>query len=99
MLVHPRLESMLREWRSECQTQNGRAPREDDLIVPAEGLTFRHKNDGWTEQNEDLQTLGLRHRRQHDFRRTFISLARDGGHTQFRPAVVTATVTVDRVPE
>lgn len=77
--VHPKLQSMLRVWRDEWQTKHGRAPRPDDLIVPAEGLTFRHKNDGWTEQNEDLQTLGLRHRRQHDFRRTFISLARDGG--------------------
>ena len=57
----------------------GREPTERDLIIPSR----RGKNRGCrlslVRFHEDLERLGLRERRQHDLRRTFISLARADG--------------------
>jgi len=80
--VHPVLAAMLAEWWAEgWQATFGRAPRHDDLIVPSRGLRMRNKKDAWEGLKHDLKQLGLRQRRGHDMRRTFISLARaDGAH-------------------
>lgn len=88
--VHPTLAAILAEWKlSGWPAMMGRAPGPDDLIVPLPaGLrtkagTMRDKNRGYKAITADLATLGLRHRRGHDLRRTMISLARaDGARTE-----------------
>lgn len=80
MPVHPTLAKMLARWRlSGWQAMHGRSPKEDDLIVPGEGGGILNSN--WTLKrfHQDLELLGLRARRQHDARRTFISIARGNG--------------------
>jgi integrase len=83
--VHPVLDAMLTEWRLLGWARAmGREPTQDDLIVPfAEpGRHFgKNLDDQMTLRrfHEDLDTLGLRHRRQHDTRRTFISLCMSDG--------------------
>jgi integrase len=78
--VHSALAWILAEWkRSGWPEMMGREPTERDLIIPSR----RGKNRGCrlslVRFHEDLDRLGLRHRRQHDLRRTFISLARADG--------------------
>jgi integrase len=65
-----------RWWQSRTVTHGELPPPDYD---PPE--TFRHRNSGTMYQRfqADLERLGLRSRRQHDTRRTFISLARDDG--------------------
>ena len=53
----------------------GRPPRPEDLIVPSRRGNHRNVNHMGRRLHEDLERLGLRQRNQHDFRRTFISLA------------------------
>jgi integrase len=91
MAVHPTLAAMLAEWRlSGWPALMGRQPEPGDLICPtgepkagkgprvAKG-SKRSKNYSYARFCEDLDALGFRHRRQHDFRRTMISLAQDDG--------------------
>ncbi len=78
--VHPVLAWTLTEWKhSGWPEMMGREPTERDLIIPSR----RGKNRGCrlslVRFHEDLERLGLRTRRQHDLRRTFISLARTDG--------------------
>ena len=55
-------------------------PTPDDLIIPTRSLTVRTSDNSLRALHGDLETLGLRARRGHDLRRTFITLARaDGG--------------------
>jgi integrase len=86
--VHPTLASMLAEWKlGGWAKMMGRQPTPDDLVLPlppaSEAATklgpWRRKE--WVHKalKVDLATLGLRHRRGHDLRRTFISLARSSG--------------------
>lgn len=82
--VHPTLAAILAEWRlSGWPMFFGRTPRGDDFIVPwrkVKGTRCRSYRRMWKYMQEDLDALGLRRRRQHDARRTFISLAQaDGG--------------------
>lgn len=91
MPIHPFLAEMLRVWKGSGWARVfGRLPREDDLVVPVapeparQGPTktpggLRDKNFSWKRLKKDLETLGLRHRRIHDLRRTGISLARADG--------------------
>lgn len=86
MPVHPVLAAMLAEWKL-----NGfprwmmRNPRPDDFIVPE--TSMQHKRRGevrvvsscWTRLQRTLMRLGLRRRRQHDARRTLISIGRADG--------------------
>ncbi len=97
--LHPALAAMLDEWRDlGWQGHVGRAPEADDLIVPLEhdpprkqarpnprGGGMRSKNDTRKRWLRDLETLGMRHRRGHDLRATFITLADEDGCD---PAVV-----------
>ena len=93
MPIHPVLAAMLAEWKMHGWPEMmGRIPTPDDLIIPLppehamrrrinpgpEGM--RGKNyAGKIFREHDLPTLGLRHRRAHDLRRTFISLAQADG--------------------
>lgn len=73
--VHPTLAKMLAEWRlSGWAARHGQAPGQDDLIVPGRLGKTLNSNSSLLRLHEDLSTLGLRERRQHDARRTFISL-------------------------
>lgn len=83
--VHPRLGEVLARWKrsEELHALLGREPAEDDLIIPTadKRRSDQHRTHHAVYQGlqEDLRRLGLRARRVHDFRRTFISLCRDDG--------------------
>jgi integrase len=78
--VHPVYAALLAEWRlSGWEQLMGRAPTDDDLIVPSRRGVFRNANHMLHRFHEDLERIGLRTRRQHDLRRTFISLCREDG--------------------
>jgi integrase len=78
--VHPVIAALLAEWRlSGWRELFGRQPTAQDLLVPNRAgayVTDLNVSDNWS---RDLARLGLRHRRFHDARRTFVSLARAGG--------------------
>jgi integrase len=91
--VHPMLAAMLAAWRlGGWPAIFGRAPGPEDLIVPlppdppkkqarpnprAGGM--RTAKDTGKRWDTDLEHLELRHRRGHDLRATFITLAEDDG--------------------
>lgn len=79
--VHPTLAAILARWRlGGWEREFGRAPTAEDLIVPGAAGGFMSSTSALKRLHEDLQLLGLRVRRQHDARRTFISLGiADGG--------------------
>lgn len=78
--VHPLLAAMLAEWRLEgFPALFGRPPMPDDFIVPSRLGKCRSVRHGHRKLNEDLERIGLRGRRQHDLRRTMITLARADG--------------------
>lgn len=78
--VHPTLAKVLAAWRlGGWERYQGRAPRPGDRIVPSPDGGTLNSNSTLLRLHEDQATLGLRKRRQHDARRTFISLARGGG--------------------
>lgn len=78
--VHPVTAALLAEWRlSGFAELFNRQPVDGDLLVPNRNGTYvtdLNISDNWS---RDLARLGLRHRRFHDARRTFVSLARAGG--------------------
>lgn len=101
--VHPVLAAMLAEWKLHGWAEMiGRAPMPDDLIAPLPpdvadrrrsrtGEAFRgHDWSGKRWREDDLPALGLRHRRGHDARATFITLALEDGAD---PHVLEARVT------
>lgn len=84
--VHPTLAGILAEWKLHGWRQMmGRQPEPDDLVLPRpadaakQPGAMRTKGFDYDRWESDLRALGLRHRRQHDLRRTFISLARSDG--------------------
>jgi integrase len=78
--VHPRLAAMLEDWKAHGWADMiGRQPKPEDLIVPSREGRFRNVNHGLKRFHEDLDRLGLRRRRQHDLRRSFISLCVEDG--------------------
>jgi hypothetical protein len=87
--VHPTLAKMLAEWKLHgWPAMMGRHPGSEDLLIPADAArrvvlgSMRNRNTWSHQTRRDLLTLGLRHRRGYDLRRTFISLARtDGART------------------
>lgn len=85
MPVHPTLAAMLAEWKLAGWAEMfGRKPTEDDLVVPLEPGAkregdMRSRCNSRERLIKDLATLGLRHRRGQDLRRTMISLARSDG--------------------
>jgi integrase len=78
--IHPTLAKILAEWRlGGWQVLMGRAAGPDDLIIPSRRGAHRSRHHSLELFRQDLDRLGLRRRRQHDLRRTFISLARTDG--------------------
>jgi integrase len=78
--VHPTLAAILAEWRLGGWTEMmGRMPTRDDFVIPSRRGAVRSVRLGHTRLDEDLARLGLRARRQHDLRRSFITLARSRG--------------------
>jgi integrase len=82
--VVPELQAWLDWWLDEeYEVLFGNAPRPDDVLFPTvsprrnRGLaTCSHGEIAWWWREHDLPAAGLRHRRIHDSRRTFISLLR-----------------------
>lgn len=86
MPVMPALAAILAEWRREgFASYLGRSPMPHDFVVPEtstqHGRRGQHRLQGTSLRRfgEYLDDLELRHRRQHDARRTLISLARTDG--------------------
>lgn len=78
--VHPVLAAILAEWKMHGFPELfGRPPRSEDWIVPSREWRCRTVRHGHRKMQQDLVRLGLRERRQHDTRRTFISLCRADG--------------------
>lgn len=78
--VHPVLASILAEWKlSGFAAMLGRHPGKDDLLIPSRTGVMRSRNQIRGKFLDDLARLGLRPRRVHDTRRTFITLARVDG--------------------
>jgi integrase len=78
--VHPVLRDLLARWRTErWPAMFGRTPGPDDLLIPSRRGHHRSRHHSLVKFHEDLQQLALRRRRQHDLRRTFVSLARADG--------------------
>ena len=97
--IHPAPAAILGAWLATgWPGMFGRRPQPDDLIVPLEpdpprkraranprGGGMRSKNDSRKRLLRDLAALDLRHRRGHDLRATFITLAEEDGAD---PAVI-----------
>ncbi|HEX3475309.1 MAG TPA: tyrosine-type recombinase/integrase [Kofleriaceae bacterium] len=80
MPVHATLARILAAWKlGGFERVTGCAPRPEDLIVPSRRGRPRNANHALRRFHEDLDRIGLRARRQHDARRTFISIARADG--------------------
>ncbi len=78
--VHPTLAIVLDRWRERGWRQKyGRAPKSEDLIVPTKEFDVRQPADTLKKLKKDLVALGMRDRRGHDLRRTFITLAQVDG--------------------
>ena len=78
--MHPTRAKILAEWKlSGWERLFGRPPQSDDLIAPNRDGEHRNARRSLIRFHDDLQRLGLRKRRQHDCRRTFISLAQADG--------------------
>lgn len=87
MPVHPTLAAILAEWRLDgFEMFFGRRPSGRDFIVPEVDDIYhdrkgQHRLSGssWRRLQHDLETIGLRARRQHDARRTLITIGRSDG--------------------
>jgi integrase len=78
--VHPVLAQLLAQWKlSGWKKLMERELKGDDLIIPTLRGEHRKVNSALKAFHRDLETLGLRKRRHYDSRRTFISMALDGG--------------------
>jgi integrase len=77
--VHPALRAILSDWRQQWAAKYGRPPAMSDLVVPTETHHVRKAPNTLKAFRDDLHTLGLRPRRSHDLRRTFITLAQVDG--------------------
>jgi len=88
--VHTVLARFLEEWRNvEWPKTFGRKPTKQDILIPnvteteSETKPIYWRTDSLRKYfKKDLARLGLRTRRVHDCRRTFISLAGDGNASQ-----------------
>jgi integrase len=78
--VHPVLAALLAEWKLWGWEQlMGRRPEPDDLLIRSRLGKNRSSNHMLKKFHKDLGKLGIRLRRQHDMRRTFISLCLGDG--------------------
>jgi integrase len=95
--VHPTLAKVLAEWRLHgFALVYGRHPTPEDFIVPKRaigrnrlgnrlGITpgAQQQQNVWRNFQVDLKKIGLRPRRVHDTRRTFISLSKADGADKY----------------
>lgn len=86
MPVLPALAAILAEWKLDGFPRwIGRPPRPDDFICPETSMQHKRRGEwrksgsSWRRLDHTLKRLGLRHRRQHDARRTLTSLGRNAG--------------------
>ena len=78
--VHPTLAEILAEWKDRGWAEMmGRPPGRDDILIPSREGDLRSRHHSRNKLLDDLQRLGLRPRRGHDLRRTFVTLARADG--------------------
>lgn len=78
--VHPTLRPLLAAWRLGGFARHlGRPPTAEDLVVPNASGRFLKDVTFLPMLHRDLELLGLRRRRFHDMRRTFITLAQVDG--------------------
>ncbi len=78
--VHPTLAEVLADWKvGGWARMMGRPAGTDDLLIPSRLGAHRSVNHSLKRFHEDCDRIGLRRRRQHDLRRTFITLARTDG--------------------
>jgi integrase len=85
MPIHPALQEMLSLWAAAWPNTYGKDIGPGELVLPVVSSQYpgpslptgAMRNNSWVYHRwvQDLATLGLRHRRVHDLRRTFISLA------------------------
>jgi integrase len=104
--VHPLLRLVLDDWRREgFEREIGWAPRPDDHLVPSPHSrggngAHKHRDAGTMRTKErfarDLEIAEIPHRRFHDSRRTFISLAQADGAQREHLLPVTHTSGGDR---
>jgi integrase len=88
MPVHPTLARVLAEWKLRYPVVCAQTPSPDAHIVPNRAKTRAAHlpicgKFAWRNLQSDLTTLGLRRRRVHDIRRTFISLALADGADKY----------------
>lgn len=82
--VHPVTAALLAEFRlSGWKELFGRQPEPKDLLVPNRNGVYVTDMNVSENFGRDLEVLGMRHRRFHDTRRTFVTLARAGGAGAF----------------
>lgn len=94
--VHPTLAAMLAEWKlSGFGSYFGRSPHRDDWLVPSRRGNNRAVRHTLSKLHEDLERIGLRPRRTHDLRRTFVTLARSDGADRDVLKVVTHGASTD----
>jgi integrase len=73
--VHPTLAKILGRWLvGGWERYMGRPPQPHDLLLPSGAGSFLKDNTAHANLLQDLKVLGMRSRRTHDSRRTFISL-------------------------
>ena len=82
--IHPALAALLDEWEATgWEAKFGRKPTPNDLLIPTEDHRVRKPQDSLKKFHQDLTKIGLRARRGHDLRRTFVTLIRvDGGRSE-----------------
>lgn len=79
---------MVTGWRQTSLDLEASQDENGDLIVPTRNGTIRESPDAQRALHEDLQARGLRPRRGHDLRRTFITLAQvDGAKREVLEAI------------
>ncbi len=77
--IHPVLAGLLAHWHDHGWfAAFGRKPQPDDFIVPGINGDVWQAHDADDYFKDDLTTLGLRHRRGHDLRRSHLHHARPG---------------------
>ncbi|MFO0607312.1 MAG: tyrosine-type recombinase/integrase [Polyangiales bacterium] len=80
--VHPTLAGVLAAWKFAAWSRHtgaGRAPEAADLLVPTREGTRRYPRNVHKQLALDCQAVGIRPRRVHGTRHTFVSLAIDDG--------------------
>ena len=78
--VHPVLAQLFGHWHDHGWfAAFGRKPTPDDFIIPGVDGEVWEAHDADDYFKDDLTSLGIRHRRGHDLRRTFITLAQVDG--------------------